>query len=405
QCELRPDGSFLLAYQPRRPFVVVVECGGTTMADRAIDEAANGTLRCDFVLRTSGFVRGRVVDGRGQGLPGWHVAGSGEDGKRRVTCLTAADGAFRLAQDQAEVTTVSAWADGAEAPAVVRAHVRGGDEIELRVPETSIPRGAVRGRIVTAAGQPAAGCRLILSGPGATQRLSTPADGTFAFSGLVPATWSLEYQHGGNRTALDDAIDLVSTMAQDLGDLALPAVATLVPELVDADGRPWTAEPVGILLRDGDGHQVDVDHSTADGVLRVTAPPGEYRLSVSATDVLAPSLPVTLTANATTTVRVPLTIGRTRRLTFNADGREKPVVGTPLHVTVRAADSAVVLERDITSLYPDLRGFRYWYVMQAFAFGRYEVEASTAEGLRYRGSIDVDEDLDAPTTVDVPQSR
>jgi hypothetical protein len=38
-----------------------------------------------------------------------------------------------------------------------------------------------------------------------------------------------------------------------------------------------------------------------------------------------------------------------------------------------------------------------------FAFGRYEVDAHTDAGLRYRGTFDVGEDVEAPTRVDVPR--
>jgi hypothetical protein len=199
--------------------------------------------------------------------------------------------------------------------------------------------------------------------------------------------------------------ELADGEQRDLGDVVLPPVATLVADLVDGNGRPWTAELVGLELRDAAGKAVDVDHSTAGGRLRVAAPPGSYRVSINATDLIAEPQQVTLTAGQETTVRIALTVARTRMVTFNGDGREKPDDKTALHVTIRRGDSTIELQRDVTNLLPNLKGFRYWYVNHVFAFGRYDVEAHTDGGWHYRGSLDVTEDLEAPTTVDIPRAQ
>ncbi len=57
------------------------------------------------------------------------------------------------------------------------------------------------------------------------------------------------------------------------------------------------------------------------------------------------------------------------------------------------------------SVYPDLRGFRFWWLDHTFPFGRYEVEARAETGRRYRATFEVREDLADPTRIDVPALR
>lgn len=403
QCGVRPDGTFFLGYQPRRPFVVVVSTGGADVASREIDEAESGVVHCDFVLDPDRFVRGRVVGPTGEPLAGWRVTAEADDAEQTTT-ITPTNGTFALPVAPNAVITISTRPDDGRVAAASQANVRAGATVELQVLERDMPRASIRGRLLTADGLPVAGRRMLLRrGRGGSRRTDTAADGSFAFTDLVAATWTLQHLAGGNRAQLGEPIDLTLTPQHDCGDIVLPATGTLVPELLDAAGRPWTAEPVGILLKDQDGNSVPTVHSFASGGLTVKAPPGTYELAVNATDVIAAPQQVTLEANRETRVRLELKIGRTRKITFNGDGKERPDATTPLRVTIRAVDDSIVLQQDVTRLYPDLRGFRYWYVRDVFAFGRYQVEAHTEDGLRYHGWIEIGEDVEAPTTIDVPQ--
>ena len=103
------------------------------------------------------------------------------------------------------------------------------------------------------------------------------------------------------------------------------------------------------------------------------------------------------------TLHFAVAIGRSRKLVFNGDGKEHPELGTLLHVIVRTDDGAAIVKQDVTDLYPDLRGYRYWYLDHAYPFGRYEVEASADTGQRYRTTFEVRDNLDDPTRVDVPR--
>ncbi|MFS0737633.1 carboxypeptidase regulatory-like domain-containing protein [Sphingomonas sp. 1P06PA] len=62
---------------------------------------------------------------------------------------------------------------------------------------------AVRGRVTTAAGQPAAGATVTATSTGTNRRLTTTADaaGNFSFSGLVPGEYRFEASAGGEAVA------------------------------------------------------------------------------------------------------------------------------------------------------------------------------------------------------------
>jgi RNA polymerase sigma-70 factor (ECF subfamily) len=403
QCEVRPDGTFCLPYQPLGPFVLVVSCGRVDVAVRAMPGTTPGYVHCDIVLEAKDFARGRLVDHTGAALAGWGIHARGSVGGSSW-CETAKDGRFELPLASAAIATVSVHPAGSDHVALLREGVRAGDTVELAVPAHAMPSGELRGRLLTAIGSPVAAAKLVLrSSTGSSFEFVTSADGSFRFVDLPAATFSLTYRNGGQEPELAAALALESAQQMDLGVIALPALASLDVEFVDASGRPWTAEPVGIELRDPTGREVDVVHSRASGRLVVTTTPGTYQLTIRGTDVLTAPQTVTLTTDAPAAVRVPLTIGRTRRLTFNGDGREKPANGTPLRVVLRQRDGEILSDRVITKLLPDLRGFRYWYSTHTLPMGRYEVEATTATGLRYQGFLLVDEDLEAPTSVEIPR--
>jgi hypothetical protein len=135
--------------------------------------------------------------------------------------------------------------------------------------------------------------------------------------------------------------------------------------------------------------------------VRLHVEPGVYRVSVTDTDLIAAPQSIELVSGTTQTVRTRVDIGRSRKLVMNGDGKHK-LGREALHLLVRDAAGAIVVQSDITDLYPDLRGFRYWYCDRVFAFGRYQVEAHTDSGLRYRARFEVSDNLDDPTRIDVP---
>ncbi|MGE3354814.1 MAG: carboxypeptidase regulatory-like domain-containing protein, partial [Planctomycetota bacterium] len=405
QCGTRPDGSFWLPYQPQQTFTVVALVAGRVAASREFVDPPAGPLVCDLVVDAL-LLRGRVVDPTGRGLDDWRVTAVAADGGA-TTAETNADGSFRLRPPAGTLRTVAAAPPEApDAPAIAIDGIGVGGPLELVVPAHRLPSGTIRGRVVRGDGAPFDARTLTLTHRDSDHHRTarTDANGDFAFAGLSGGTFALTCRVGGYEQPLGAPVPLDAGRAHDCGTIALPATGALVAELVHADGRPWRGDPPGLRLWDAAGLEVACEHTFAAGDLRVRAVPGAYRVTVNATDLLAPDLTVTLAAGTETALRVPLTIGRTRTLTFNGDGQDHPERDTPLQVTVRATDGTVAAECTVTALRADLRGFRYWGMRQVFAFGRYDVEATRDGMVRYRGAFECGPDLDAPSTVDIPRA-
>lgn len=144
-------------------------------------------------------------------------------------------------------------------------------------------------------------------------------------------------------------LETMEAQAHDLGDLVLAPPASLRLNVVRADGSPWRGPMPYVRLADAKGTRLFRRNEPVPGGVRLQLWPGQYTVHIDGTDLIAAPQQVALPAGAETEVR------------------------------------------------------RYWYLNQAFAFGRYEVEAHSVSGLRYRGALDVRDDMDDATRVDVPR--
>ncbi|HEX6810623.1 MAG TPA: sigma-70 family RNA polymerase sigma factor [Planctomycetota bacterium] len=265
----------------------------------------------------------------------------------------------------------------------------------------------VRGRLVDVDGAPIAAkevaLRLQERGEEGERIAATASDGTFSFGDLEPDAFTLVADRGSAAMRELAQFEALEGRHYDLGDLVLAPTASLRVHVVRADGSPWRGPMPYVRLTDAKGSRLDRTNEPVPGGLRLQVWPGQFTVHTEGTDLIAAPQQVELTPGVETEVRVPVAIGRSRQLVWNGDGAHKPQRNEVLHVTVREAGGAVVVQRDVKDLLPDLRGFRYWYLSHVFAFGRYEVEAHSDSGLRYRGVLDVRDDVDDPTRVDVPR--
>jgi RNA polymerase sigma-70 factor (ECF subfamily) len=409
-CGTRDDGTFRLDYVGEKGFVVtVIGPGSWLLAHREFAAPQRGVIRCDFELPELHDLRGHVLDPEGRPLARWNVAGVDEaEPAHGGQSTTGADGGFELPTLAGATFRLTACPfDGDwKHPAVERAGVSiGGGPIELRVPAAAMPRARVRGRLLDPEGRALEGRQVALRRAHAwihsLQRI-TLSDGTFAFDGVPAGDFVLMLALRGDRERQLATFTLDEGGQRDTGDLVVAPPAVLRVEFARADGSAWTGPLPSPGLFDAAGKRVDCAYELVDGVCRLEAEPGRYRVEVLGSDLMAPAQTVELEPGRLSTLRFLVAIGRTRELRFNGDGQQHPEYRTPMHVVVRGADHAVVEQRDIEALMPDLRGFRYWYLQRAYPFGHYEVEAKTDSGLRYRGSFDVSDDLEAPTRVDIP---
>lgn len=405
-CDCREDGSYQLFYQPQQRFFVCIGRVGAVLATREIAAPSPGVIRCDFVLDQRTTVPGRIVGPDGRGLAAWQVVATNAAGHRGATRADGA-GSFRLTipAEGAFVVRAHAPDGGTGQPAVEVALAAGTRRVELEVSAAAMPSARVTGRLVDASGRVLDGRQVLLHCGDRSLNLretSTGGDGRFEFAGLPATSIKLAVRELCLTTPIEERA-VAAASHVELGDLVATPHAALRVDVVHTDGSTWRGDLVGVELLDSEGHRVAITSTWRAAGLDVQVAPGRYRVAAVGEDLLAEPQAVDVAANTTRqTVRVAVAIGRSRRLVWNGDGREKPQNGTVLHVTIRAANGDTIVRRDLADLMPDLRGYRYWYLQHVFAFGHYEVEARTDAGHVYRTTFTVTDDLEAPTRIDVP---
>jgi hypothetical protein len=194
-------------------------------------------------------------------------------------------------------------------------------------------------------------------------------------------------------------VDLGSGDDRDLGAVVLSRAASLRVALLRADGKPWVGRLPAPKLLGGDGQEVTGDREWRgeSNELRCTGlPPGAVRVSVAGDDLLCTPVDMALRAGEESRVVLRVGIGRTRRLSFASSNIISDRADL-LRVVVTGADGSVVAEASVAPP----KGHS-WTWSHTFAFGRYEVEASSVSGQRYRGSFNMRDSLDDPTSIDVP---
>jgi RNA polymerase sigma factor (sigma-70 family) len=242
-------------------------------------------------------VRGRVLDPQGRPVQGAEVALEHHSDPGHPVRLCAADarGRFTLAgvppgPNCEWVVTDPRRPLGARVPATLPAGaVPPEQEVRLR------PLAAVAGRVVDAAGQPLPGAAVRVwvrfAVPGGSPReivvptggLSTGADGTFRFTGLLPgprARYTVEVSANGRVGRRSAAFAVAAGRTQRLADLVLPASVSVAGTAVDEEGRPLPEVRVGVVPGPEDGLLRPLPVVTAgDGRFRIEGlPPGPVQL-------------------------------------------------------------------------------------------------------------------------------
>jgi protocatechuate 3,4-dioxygenase beta subunit len=247
-------------------------------------------------LQPGVVVRGRVLDPQGRPVQGADVVL--EDGRSPGyavgVCVTDGHGNFTLAgvppaPGYEWVVTDPRRPLGARVPTTLSAGAAANhQEVRLR------PLAAVAGRVVDAAGRPLpgaavrvwvrfgnrpplAGCVSDFAVP--TEGLTTGADGTFRFTGLLPgpsARYTVEVSANGHVSRRSAAFAVSASRMQRLADLVLPASVSVAGTAVDEEGRPLPDVRVGVVPGPKDGLLRPLPVVTAgDGRFRIEGlPPG-----------------------------------------------------------------------------------------------------------------------------------
>lgn len=217
-------------------------------------ELAEGEQRADLVVvvQAGKSVAGVVVDDTGKPLAGFKVAASrtrkiapgtevqSSSGDEATT--TDAAGRFRLGGLEGAAVTVTAWGEGHARVSQPDVAV-GTSELVLQLGRS----GAVRGKLLDAAGSPIAGStvrvesaaemRILRGILPARREAKTDANGAFELKDVEPGTWRV-LAEGSHRPVRSEPLQL--TPAQTLEGVQLVAErgATLLVAVADAQGKP-----------------------------------------------------------------------------------------------------------------------------------------------------------------------
>jgi RNA polymerase sigma-70 factor (ECF subfamily) len=363
------------------------------------------TAELTIVLPALPMLRGQVVGPHGAGLAGFTVRL--DDQKLPGHSVTAADGSFELAlagDADARVLVFAPLDQQAETPIATFA-VAPGDGVRLQLDAASLPRGAVRGRVVDQHGAPVGGAEVDLWPDRAESgqvHATTAADGTFTLRhlALVDAVLRVDAPVPGEPVQRR-AVRRLHTAAGELGDLVLLPPAELRIACVHADGRPWN-EMLPELFVDVEQRWGQLGHALDGGETVFHLLPGAVRVVVDDVGVAAEPVAVTLAAGEVRSVALPLRI--VRRLTLQFAAPDEFVRGQPdepLAVRITARDGGVVEHQVRRSRFePGL-----WRLEVGLSFGVHRVDATRSDGLVYRSEITADDDPMRPVVVEVPRVR
>ncbi|MCU0865746.1 MAG: sigma-70 family RNA polymerase sigma factor [Planctomycetes bacterium] len=179
-----------------------------------------------------------------------------------------------------------------------RTVVPGADELVIRLDASQVPSARLSGRIVDAKGQPVADAEVSMNAnSGFVQPQRVDRDGRFRTDLLPPGHYGIS-AHARSRGlgyAIGSAL-LVAKQELDLGDLVLPATASLAVRLRGPDGEVVRAPMVRLgsaLEMRSSSESIAPDE--VDGVYRQAGiNPGSYLLLLHGPDVAPQNLPITL---------------------------------------------------------------------------------------------------------------
>lgn len=246
----------------------------------------------------------------------------------------------------------------------------------------------VTGRVLDRRRDPVAGAVVSISGNGfGFSSDHTAADGTYAITGVPPASYDVEVKRGQGRIKLADPIAVADHPVDH--DLLVDDVGTIRCTVADSDGRPAPRIEVNV---NGEGSFLEQVWSGDDGVFSLDGvPAGHYSLSPRENNLAA-----------TRDVEVEVHAGQTTNARLELIPRDGSIHGTVVDGTgapiadayVTAAGTAVTTDTAGAFEIRSLRG-RQSYEVTAYragggfaSVGDVEVGATVRLQLRTPGSIE-----------------
>jgi hypothetical protein len=282
-------------------------------------------------------VSGRVLDERGNAVPGAWIFLEGEDPEERWLAVADAGGAFLLTAIPEKEYRLSAVAPGFARPEPRRVRVAGGplSGLEMRLARS----GTIVGRLAGLTAEELDGLLIMArpaagdEEPAASRRLGLAgADGRYRIPGIPPGRWEVTVRARTGRKALG-SIDVAPGGGETALDLRLGSALTLSGRL-RVDGRP-AAGTILAVSPEGDPGVASAQAPVGPAGTFALAglPPGSYLLLVILDSSPWPVRTVELTADRN--VVLEIATGTLTGRILGPDGA--PLAGARIEVRPRAA--------------------------------------------------------------------
>jgi hypothetical protein len=277
------------------------------------DVQPGSTIAWDPVLPALGVIAGRVVDPRGEPLPGLGV-GLRMPGGWGIRRETDAEGRFEYDGAPRGTAVPIDVREHDSVVATVESALADGEEIVIVVPDDRRPLSTIVGRIVDPQGSALGGVEILAihdEQRGASRAYSDEAIGAFEIGPVRSGSYRLSLRAEG-RAPLRLEAELPFAEVVDLGEIIYPDPAALRLTVRDPEGLV----PLGVTGWIEQVPESNVGNLVAEGEHFVAShplPPGELVLHVRARRMWGVRVPVTLRGGMTLerTVIVPHTRQRT----------------------------------------------------------------------------------------------
>lgn len=382
------DGSFRLRGATAGAAKVWARAGTDPTVRRAgatLTLAAGEDHPCDLVVAPPApatQVRGRVVDSKGEPLPGWRLSfrPTGWSLPWGASATTDALGAFAVGNCPPSVE-VSLSAPTGELPVLEQDGIApGGPDLVLRIPDELKTPATLTGRIVDESGAPLKGARISVHPTGRRMGASceSAADGTF--SDTLPALrYAISIAVPDRPHLYLPELDLSAGQDTDLGTVRLARSGALVARIIDPDGKAIAPAHVRVCTR-GNHVVTDLD---GDGSREGSLPlaPGRYVLHVDHPRVAQERIAFEIEAGKETVVSAKLRPGFACVLHMRVESDQPPLAKPRWSLrdaTGREVDGGVWIAKPV-----DMN------IHLRLAPGLYVFECEDDQGRRAGGGVEV----------------
>ncbi len=283
-----------------RTYTVSVSDSAYTAPDKTgVSVTSGNETVVNFTVASLGYINGTVTNESGSPVSGVDVATKAENGEESDFARTNATGHYSLAVSGGtyEVAIVD---DDYEFDLTTGVGVTSGATTTLDLTATGLPeKGTLTGTVLKPDGTPVGSGVTVEAGDTSYRffnQTTTAADGTFEME--VPgATYRVSAEPKNGALARTDGVDVTAGSTTDV-TVQLPGVSYIDGTVTDASGSPVTGAFVVAEGEEGT-YSSPVDNTT--GNYNITAPPGDYTVSVFAKNENADSRSVTTTTGNVTT--------------------------------------------------------------------------------------------------------